>query len=294
MQRVVSRILLVFLAGVVFGQSPGMDDPSPGMSLVGPLEVSSVLVQHGSAELYAGFKAFDGDPVTCWVEGKSDAGVGESITARLETEITVDSFVVMNGFSVPDLYQANNRIKKLGVTADNRTFSLPCKDSARPQRFNLSKPITFSVLTLTIEDVYRGSRWNDTCLAEVALYYQGRRLHIETGYEVWKHAEDYTATNIDGIETYILNMTGHITANLKLRLGPSTNRTAVQFTDHEGDGRTYDWIPAGKEVHVVGRTMQPERVGSWHNYWYLIEIPTDDEGSTGIRWAFGEFLEIPR
>jgi hypothetical protein len=33
-------------------------------------------------------------------------------------------------------------------------------------------------------------------------------------------------------------------------------------------------------------------VGSWSNYWYLVEVRTDAEGSTGLRWAFAEFIRL--
>ena len=88
------------------------------------------------------------------------------------------------------------------------------------------------------------------------------------------------------------DIAGRVTANLNVRLQPNTRTKPIPFTHFDGDGRTYDWIPAGTPVRVAGRTLEKDQIGSWNNYWYLLEVPTDAEGSTGYRWAFAEFIEL--
>jgi hypothetical protein len=66
----------------------------------------------------------------------------------------------------------------------------------------------------------------------------------------------------------------------------------VKYTDYGGDGKTSDWVPADRGVSVLGRTLEKEQVGQWNAYWYLVEVPTDDEGSVGLRWMYGEFVRL--
>ncbi len=93
--------------------------------------------------------------------------------------ITVDTLTVMPGYFDDRYHKANNRVKTLNVSTESVSFALPCRDEMKRQRFRLNNPITFSRITFEIGSVYEGSRWDNTCIAEIAFYRNGKKITLE-------------------------------------------------------------------------------------------------------------------
>ena len=138
--------------------------------------------------------AFDGLTETSWCENVPGDGIGEYIELSLTEKVW--GLSINNGFTrlpvedwlfngkngetlfdrgvkddskgFKDYYSQNNRIKKLSLTnPEGRIlYTLELKDQRDSQTFpgiNLS-PGTYR---LVIEEVYRGTKWQDTCLGEI-------------------------------------------------------------------------------------------------------------------------------
>ncbi len=146
------------------------------------VEVSSSLAE-SSGYTYTASNLFDNNPGTTWQEGKGDAGFGEWIEITFPEPVTV-SVSMINGFAKKDtrfakygnegdLYVLNNRVKSMRVeyTGDDekkgsRTVSL------EDNRWDLQDAGIYDNITrlrFVIESVYKGSKWNDTPIAEIRI-----------------------------------------------------------------------------------------------------------------------------
>jgi hypothetical protein len=148
-------------------------------------------------EKYNPAKAFDRNIRTSWVEGRSDDGIGEKIAFHVTT---IERIRIMPGFGVSRYFTMNNRVKKarlsiyetreLAVHQYDTTFSfgklrktvtLNFRDAMVMQEFYVGitearklKPRYSNslenygyIVILEIIEVYRGTRWRDTCIAEI-------------------------------------------------------------------------------------------------------------------------------
>ncbi len=98
-----------------------------------------------------------------WCEGKKDGGIGESITIKLDSPMAMKMLYIKNGMGVSKYWAANNRVKEVKI--NDAVYTL--KDDPGFQAITL-KGKASDTLTLSIVSVYKGEKWNDTCLAEVA------------------------------------------------------------------------------------------------------------------------------
>ncbi len=107
-----------------------------------------------------------------WVEGVKGQGIGEWIELSTDSyETPISFFLISNGyvsFEKPCLYKKNSRIKKIRITSkeENIDFVVELKDTPDFQEIRLPKKITGLKPTFrfTIEEVYPGTKWDDTCL----------------------------------------------------------------------------------------------------------------------------------
>lgn len=109
-----------------------------------------------------------------WVENKTDSGIDEWIEFEIKDSTDIDAFLVSNGyvnFEKPYLYQANNRVKKIRIkTQDNDIdFTVILKDTSQFQEVKLPKKLSAgkNIIRFTIEEVYKGNKWNDTCVNRI-------------------------------------------------------------------------------------------------------------------------------
>ena len=102
-----------------------------------------------------------------WVEGAEGYGIGEWI--EKQPAGNAHGIVFFNGYidpNRPDLYYANSRIKEVAVTSKQGEFIFPIRDIPNPQILLLPEGFN-EILRFTIKDVYRGSKYSDTCLAGI-------------------------------------------------------------------------------------------------------------------------------
>ncbi len=112
-----------------------------------------------------------------WCEGKKDAGAGESITIKLAAPMAVKKLFVKNGMGLSQYWAANNRVREVRINGITSTL----KDDPAFQSVNLPGKAT-DTLTLSIVSVYKGEKWNDTCLAEVSFADPGGEFNQHGNY----------------------------------------------------------------------------------------------------------------
>lgn len=153
--------------------------------------VSSVL-----GPTYQGSNLCDGKTETAWVEGVKGSGIGEWIKIKLDAEKVSPSSTPFSVFEVGIIpgyaksqktWEENNRLKTALLIIHSPSISYPkehewvvyrlnLKDENTLQYFTLpdnmletnSNPMT-KTIWLRIDDVYKGTKYNDTCISEIVL-----------------------------------------------------------------------------------------------------------------------------
>ena len=104
-----------------------------------------------------------------WVEGKSDAGIGEYLELDYSENYfkETDTIVISNGFfspNNPDLYFQNNRIKRIRIEDMGGDYKQEFNvlDTPNLQTFKLNG--FYTRIRIIILDVYYGYKYNDTCI----------------------------------------------------------------------------------------------------------------------------------
>ena len=124
--------------------------------------------------------ATDGSLATAWVEGVAGPGVGEWIELRFPGTIEVHSIGIDVGYDRDaEIFANNNRIKKMTLVFSNgEQVELGFADESGMQRIPLVRApgpnIETTSVRVVIEEVYAGSAYDDTCLAEVEVWGWGR------------------------------------------------------------------------------------------------------------------------
>lgn len=126
---------------------------------------------------YHPIKIDDGSLDTCWAEGVAGNGVGEWVELKWESSQNLSDVFISTGFAGDEtLFYENNRPKQLKMelfSADALLGSalLDLSDTTNPQAFPVGEGGVEGVsrARITIEDVYPGSKYDDTCIAEIEI-----------------------------------------------------------------------------------------------------------------------------
>jgi putative hemolysin len=136
---------------------------------------------------YESFSAIDGLLSTPWSEGADGPGVGEWIMLTFPGTIEVNAIGLDVGYDrdendslrSPEVFEANNRLKSATIVFSNgEQVQLDFADERGVQLVPLARapgpPIETTFVQVVIEDVYPGTTYDDTCLAEVEVWGQAR------------------------------------------------------------------------------------------------------------------------
>ena len=115
---------------------------------------------------------------TPWVENVKGDGIGEGFTIQngFPHEIAYPYLLIMNGYisyQKPHLYKMNNRIKKIKVTGVKSGVSkvLDVLDTPHPQTVDISFIKDIEDIRVEIAEVYKGTKYDDTCIHYLIPYY---------------------------------------------------------------------------------------------------------------------------
>jgi hypothetical protein len=105
---------------------------------------------------------------TVWAEGVPGSGIGESVTYRVSGPISGIS--IYNGYGKTDeLFLNNNRVKKLRVLIAEKTEYIIELFDIRNEQVIFLESNKYENVTIKFEilDVYRGLKYDDTCVSEI-------------------------------------------------------------------------------------------------------------------------------
>ena len=106
---------------------------------------------------------------TPWVEAVPGDGIGEGFTLVNSWKQVYSRILLMNGYisyEKPYLYKQNGRVKKIKVTGlkSGKSKVLDVLDTPHPQTVDISFITEAEDLRVEIADVYKGTKYDDTCI----------------------------------------------------------------------------------------------------------------------------------
>lgn len=140
------------------------------MSDIAQISATSYLTEKTTA--HTPDRIADGSLSTAWVEGAEGQGLGESVSLQFTGTYLVTGLRIYAGYQKSeDLYYKNSRPQSIMVTFSDgtqETFSL--EDQMGEQQLTLTQPRATESVTITIEAVYPGSRYQDTVISDLSLF----------------------------------------------------------------------------------------------------------------------------
>lgn len=114
----------------------------------------------------------DGDLSEAWVEGADGQGIGENLVLLFDDVYVVNGFYINAGYQRnDDLYYKNSRPKEICVTfSDGTSEKFVLEDVMSSQNIQLKTPAETDSITITINSVYPGNKYEDTVISEIRLY----------------------------------------------------------------------------------------------------------------------------
>lgn len=120
----------------------------------------------------------DKNPATSWNEGVSGTGIGEWLMYTFSGPRKLSRVGIIPGYAKDDKrWYGNHRIKLATISAsDGSQVQVSFADSPQVQYVDLNGPsanyIEVSWLKIQIDDIYPGTKWDDTCVSEVEIWGQ--------------------------------------------------------------------------------------------------------------------------
>lgn len=127
------------------------------------LEASSHLVE--GTTVYDAAHLEDGVLGRPWVEGVAGVGLGQWLQfERLPQETAIVWYGGFTSYAKPHLFRQNARPRRIRVSGNDRWRTVSLPDSPDPVHVHVPDELG-ALIRITIEAVYRGTRWEDTCVA---------------------------------------------------------------------------------------------------------------------------------
>ena len=116
--------------------------------------------------------AVDGNPSSCWSEGVKGLGIDENIEIHFNATCKVSGMNIWIGHQKSEaLFYQNARpvaLRVVGSDGSSEVYKL--KDTFGSQRVEFKQPITVNKIKLVVQEVARGSKYEDTSIAEVNFF----------------------------------------------------------------------------------------------------------------------------
>jgi len=134
-----------------------------------PSASSSLPADRGGS--YHPWSAIDGLLTSCWAEAVKGSGVGEWVMLTFPGAIEVQRIGLDVGFDKDaTLFAANNRVKRATIRfSTGESIELDFADSRGMQVRDITAGET-TLVTVVIDEVYPGSKYDDTSVAEIEVW----------------------------------------------------------------------------------------------------------------------------
>ena len=293
-KHILLLISAIFTAHNAFSQSDwfmAQTDSANVKSVVATSEL--VEAQFSGKYLYPPINILDGNFENTWCEADENGpGLGESITVEFSEPVSFDEIQIVNGFATKDYYKKNNRVKSILLTQvankhfQQKEYTLK-DDVADWQSIKFDLDQTAQTLTIKITGVYKGSKYDDTCLDDIRLLYKGKVIPFKGVEELKKTQEENSkqmlkSTAADFKKQFFALFYGNNKMYLKSLKGNDVitiSRYKEEITDISYHG---ELIKTGTREELSKKLAEMDL---WR--WYFED---DSEGSVKGSW-YGELLK---
>lgn len=132
---------------------------------------SSVLGNNSDGSVNNAWMALDGKDSSCWQEGVTGSGIGETMEVYLNRKQQISYLTFRLGNWLDDMYYyGNNRPKTLSITLGDVTRQVTFPDARQEFVVLVDPAVSADMIQIQIDDVYRGDKWDDTCITDVGIY----------------------------------------------------------------------------------------------------------------------------
>ena len=157
---------------IMIGTTKGVSEPCSGYHRISEIQK---IYKDCTSFLTEGNRKYTVDNLdnysesTPWVEGAPGYGIGESFVIENTWHEKLSYLLIMNGYisyDKPYLYKQNGRIKQIKVTGveSGKEKILNVLDTPHPQTVDISFITEPEDIKITIFDVYKGTKYEDTCI----------------------------------------------------------------------------------------------------------------------------------
>lgn len=148
------------------------DAPPVSMDAISNVTATSYLTESEYGLVHHPSNLVDGSLANAWVEDVSRQGEGEAITIQLNEIYTLSGFNINAGYQKSaDAFAKNSRPATLLITfSDGSSIDITLQDINEQQQVNFPSAIETSSVTLTIQSIYPGSKYEDTAISEIQLF----------------------------------------------------------------------------------------------------------------------------
>lgn len=133
--------------------------------------ISSVSAS-SSLKAYPVKNIMDNDPRTTWVAGTKPDGISDWVLLTLDDETFVKSLDIAPGFACVkdgrDLFPLNNRLKRITITLSSGK-PIIVDFNGKESKFRIPINASTKTIKITINTIYPGSKWRDTCISELGV-----------------------------------------------------------------------------------------------------------------------------
>lgn len=126
----------------------------------------------------------------CWAEGVAGDGIGE----WLKVDFTRASYemMILNGyidFGNMQAYKRNNRLKRIKVESTEPVFSMEYTFEDYVAYHTIKMPMATKAVKITVLEVYKGEKYNDTCVTAITLPQERWRSKEAEDKEAWAYLQ---------------------------------------------------------------------------------------------------------
>lgn len=132
---------------------------------------------------------------TAWVEGKEDDGIGEWIKLEKNSPVKISGIEITNGYTKSEkVYKANNRVKTIKIEFSNgESITKGLNDEFGANNLiEFDNAIETNYIKLTILEVYKGSKYTDTCISEIHAFNTPTIKITKEEYEQYQKEQEET------------------------------------------------------------------------------------------------------
>lgn len=135
------------------------------------ITASSVLLEKDKSEDFYSAKKLCDSSYKSWVEGVAGDGIGETVSFEFEKPVNITGIGIRNGYGDLRYYYSNNRIKyfEIYVNGSYKT-SFRVADTFELYKYSFLRFENVETITFKIKDVYKGFKYEDTCVNEIYFY----------------------------------------------------------------------------------------------------------------------------